>query len=273
MGTVTFGEAIAVRSDGDGRFTVSVPPSWTAGDLAPGGLVAAQLLAVGTALVDDPALPPRSFTTQFLRAVCRGSYEVEAEVLRRGRSTANVGFRAVQDGAVVATAHGVFAGPRSGPEFAEIAMPDVAPPTPGRPTEGYVPPFARPYADNVVIQERLGPPALSGSAGPMEKAGWVGFAAAHPLDAAGLAMMADVGMMPWWGRLEEPYGTAALECTVQFRGHPPDGDPGDLVLMHSRTGLVHDGYLDWDSWMWSDDGTLLCQARQLLVVVGAVPSE
>lgn len=273
MRSVTFDEAIAARSAGDGRFAVSVPPSWTAGDLAPGGLVAAQMLAAGTELLDDAALPPRSFTTQFLRAVRRGPYDVEADVLRRGRSTANVALRAVQDGAVVATAHAVFAGPRGGPEYSDLAMPEVAPPTPGRGTEGYVPPLARPYADNVVIQERSGPAALSGSAEPMEKEGWVGFAAARPLDAPGLALMADVGMMPWWGRLEEPHGTVALECAVQFRGHARDGDPGDLVLMRSRTGLVHDGYLDWDCWMWSADGTLLCQARQLLVVVGAVPSE
>lgn len=272
MTDATFDEAIAAVPLGDGRFGLGVPPSWTAGDLAPGGLVGAQLLSVALEVVADPEFPPRSVSTHFLRAARPGAYEVVPEVLRRDRSTIDVGLRAVQAGETIATAHAFFGRSRGAPEFCEIDMPVVPPPTPGRGTEGYVPPFARPYADNVVIQERSGPSALSGSAGPMDKTGWVGFASPRPVDALGLAMMADVGMMPWWARLSEMRPTAALECTVHFRGRRSEG-AGDLVLMRSRTSLVHDGYLDWDSWMWGTDGTLLCQARQLLVVVEPVPSE
>jgi len=40
-----------------------------------------------------------------------------------------------------------------------------------------------------------------------------------------------------------------------------------MVLMRSRTGLVREGYLDWDVDIWSQDGTLLCQSRQRLAVL------
>jgi len=267
---VSFDEAVSVTPTGEGRWSAIVPHSWTAGGQTPGGLIGAHLLSASVMELNDPNLPPVSFTTHFLRAPESGECEISTEVLRRGRTTVNIMSRMVQNEKVMATGHGIFATTRPSPEFDELPMPVVDPPTPERRVEGYIPDFAYPYGSNILIQERLGPPALSASDGPMEKVGWVGFVRPRAVDAVGLAMMADIGMMPWWSRIGELYATVALDCTVHFRADIDAVGADDLVLMRSRTGLVRGGYLDWVADMWAPDGTLLCQSRQLLTVLGPV---
>jgi acyl-CoA thioesterase len=265
---LSFDEAASTRPLGGGRYCATVPYSWTASGRTPGGLVSAHLLAASLATLDDHDRPPLSLTTHFLRVPAEGEYEISTDVLRTGRTMVNITTCAVQDEKVIATAHGIFATTRPSPEFDELPMPIVDPPTPGRETQGYIPEFAQPYGSRIVLQERLGPPALSASGGPMERVGWAGFARPRPVDALGLVMMADVGMMPWWSRIGELYATAALDCSIHFRADLRNVRADDLVLIRSRTGLVRDGYLDWDAVMWAPDGTLLCQSRQLLTVLG-----
>lgn len=132
----------------------------------------------------------------------------------------------------------------------------------------YVPEFAYPYGHNIVIQDRLGPKPFSAPEGPMQRVGWVGFAQPRPVDAAGLLLFGDIGMMGWWVRLDHMHTTATLDHTTHFRADLDTTDADDLVLMSSRTQLVRRGYLDWDVALWAPDGTLLCQSRQLLAVLG-----
>lgn len=270
MALVSFDDAIALHPLGDGRYTACPPRSWAvASGRTAGGLMAAQLLAGATAVVDDPERPPLSFTAHLLRAPAEGEFEVHAEVLRTGRSIINATAQVTQDGKLIATALASFATSRPSPEFDELPMPEVEPPTPGRVSEAFIPDFVYPYGDNIVLQERTGQPALSGSAGPMERIGWAGFARPRPVDAPGLVMVGDIGMMPWWMRLDELYVSATLDHTVHFRADLRAVE-ADLVLVRSRTGLVREGYLDWDMDVWAPDGTLLCQSRQLLAVLGPV---
>jgi len=101
----------------------------------------------------------------------------------------------------------------------------------------------------------------------MERVGWAGFAQRRPVDEAGLVMISDIGMMGWWARLDRIRTTATLDHTIHFRSEFDDDVPGEMVLIRSRTGLVRGGYLDWDVDIWSQDGALLCQSRQLLAVL------
>lgn len=271
MALVSFDDAIALRPLGHGRYTASPPRSWAvASGRTAGGLMAAQLLAGAIAVVDDADRPPLSFTAHLLRAPAEGEFEVQAEVLRAGRSIINVAARAVQNDKLIATALGSFATSRPSPELDELPMPDVAPPTPGGVSEAFIPEFVYPYGDNIVLQERTGQPALSGSAGPMERIGWAGFALPRPVDGPGLVLVGDIGMMPWWMRLDELYESATLDHTVHFRADLRNVAADDLVLVRSRTGLVRGGYLDWDMDIWAPDGTLLCHSRQLLAVLGPI---
>ena len=263
----SFDDAIALRRLGNDRFMASTPPSWSASGRAPGGLLEAQLFAGIEATVDGEALRPLSFTAHLLRALATQPYEVHVEVLRAGRTVWNLSARIVQDGRLIATALSSYAAQRPGPEFDERPMPDVSPPSMAREVQGYRPDFAFPFADNFVVQERLGPAVFSAPDGPMDRAGWVGFATPRPIDAAALLTLTDTGMMAWWVRLERMHLTATLDHTTHFRTDLGAIDADDFVLIRSRTGLVRGGYLDWDIDVWAPDGTLLCQSRQMLAVL------
>lgn len=265
---VSFDDAIALTPIGPSRFGARTPPSWMASGRAPGGLVEAQLLAAIEACVDDPERRPLSFTAHLLRAPADGPYEIQVEVLREGRTTTNLSGVITQAGKVIATSLAIFAVGRPGPDFDELPMPAVAPPTPGRELDSYIPPFAHPYGDNIVAQDRGGPAPFSAPDGPMERIGWVGFAVPRPVDAPGLVMIGDVGMMAWWVRLDHMHTTATLDHTTHFRADLRHVDVTDMVLISSRTGLVRAGYLDWDVVVWAPDGTVLCQSRQVLAILG-----
>lgn len=265
---VSFDDAIALEPLGDGRFLTTTPPSWSASGRAPGGLVEAQLFAAADAVVDRADHRPLSFTAHLLRAPVEGDYEVRAEVLRSGRTMSTLSAEIVQHDKLIATALASFASERSSPDFDELPMPEVDPPTAGRVMESYVPEFAFPYGNNIVIQERGGPAAFSAPGGPMDRIGWAGFAQPRPVDAAGLLMIGDFGLMAWWVRLEQMHTTATLDHTTHFRADLRSIDVEDFVLMQSRTSLVRGGYLDWDVDVWAPDGILLCQSRQMLAVLG-----
>ncbi|MGI9621713.1 MAG: acyl-CoA thioesterase [Acidimicrobiales bacterium] len=264
---VSFDEAIALSEFEGGRYSVSTPESWSASGRAPGGLVEAQLFVALRAALDDLSRIPLSFTAHLLRAPTKGHCEVHTEVLRVGRTLSNLSARMIQDGKTIAVALASFGMERPSPVFDELPMPVLDPPNPDRATDTYIPEFAYPYGDNVVIQHRVGHEAFSGLDGPMERAGWVGFAEPRVIDAPALLMMGDVGLMGWWTRLDREYTTATLDHTTHFRSDPAQTET-DLVVMLSRTSLVARGYLDWDVVLWAPDGTLLCQSRQLLAVLG-----
>ena len=268
MTAASFDDAIAHTPLGDGRFRTATPPSWMASGRVPAGLVEAQLMAGLAATVTDPQYRPLSCTAHLLRAPGEGDYEVQTDVLRTGRTLISTSARVVQNDKLIATALASFATDRPSPDLDELPMPEVEPPTPGREMDSYIPEFAFPYGDNVVMQDRLGPKPFTAPDGPMERVGWAGFAQPRPIDAPGLLMIGDIGMMGWWVRLDRMYTTATLDHTTHFRADLSSVDADDMVLLRSRTGLVRGGYLDWDLDIWAPDGTLLCQSRQILVILG-----
>ena len=123
----------------------------------------------------------------------------------------------------------VFATGRLGPDFDELPMPRVAPWTTSGRVEAYVPEFAAPFSDRVVLQQRLGPEALSSPDGPMVSGGWLAFSDRRPIDAPGLLVLCDAGMMPWWVRLPAMIPTATLDLTMHFRSELPRTDPDEPI--------------------------------------------
>lgn len=254
----------------DTGYEVDVPENWTASGRAAGGLVEAQLLAAAQETMRDSGdsdKRPLSFTAHLLRAPEVGPAEVAVDVLRDGRSIANLSVSMTQDGKLIATALASFATGRDSPLFDELAAPDVDPPI-GRESTSYIPEFAYPFGENIVLQDRLGPTAFTAPDGPMHRVGWVGLSTPRRVDAPQLVLMGDIGMMGWWARLDRMHTTATLDHTTHFRADLDAVDVDDLVLMSSTTRLVRDGYLDWDVVLWAPDGTVLAQSRQLLAVLG-----
>jgi len=70
----------------------------------------------------------------------------------------------------------------------------------------------------------------------------------------------------WWPapfpRVQTPFLAPTLDLTIHFRGRPPQGDH-EHVLARFTSSTSSRGYFEEDGELWSEDGTLLAQSRQL----------
>jgi acyl-CoA thioesterase len=251
-------------------YAAEVSPNWRAGRGPHGGYVAAMLLRALTETVADPARAPRSLTVHYPRAPQPGPVSIEAVVEREGRSLSTLSARMEQGGELIALALGAFSVPWPAPEIAELGMPDVAPADPTREAGTLRALGAPPFTSHLVLQQRIGAAPFTGSDGPMEVGGWMGLAEPRPIDALSLAFFSDALFSPPFTRLTERATTPTIDLTVHFRARlPRAGKPNrnELCLARFRSSVLHEGFFEEDGVIWTADGTVLAQSRQLAIVM------
>ncbi len=218
-------------------------------------------------VVADERRQPRSLTVHFLRPPQAGPVTVMPVVERTGRTLSSASARMEQEGKLMAVALGSFSGPWPGPMLDEAPMPEVEPPGAREPA---APPDSNPdapkFISQVTMQERLGASLFSG-AERSEVGGWLGLIEERPVDALTLAVLADTWFPAPWARLTSLAPAPTIEMSVYYRAPLPQ--PDSLVLGRFRTRLVRDGFFEEDGEMWTPDGTLLAQSRQLALLLGA----
>ena len=258
-------------SAGEAIFGAEVSADWRAGRGPHGGYLAAMLLRALTECVADPARAPRSLTIHYPRAPEPGPIRIRTVIERAGRSLSTVSARMEQDGALTALALAAFSVPWSGPEFADMEMPQVAPPDRSRMRGEAVHPSAPPIAHHTTLQRRFGGRPFTGdTAQPMEIGGWLGHAEPRPIDALSLAFFSDALIPTLFMRLPEPNAAPTVDLSVHFRTSTPRPQAGaedDLCLIRIRTGLMHEGFFEEDAVIWASDGTVLAQSRQLALLL------
>ncbi|HEU0318307.1 MAG TPA: thioesterase family protein, partial [Solirubrobacteraceae bacterium] len=249
----------------DGGFTGTLSRDWWGGVGPHGGYLAAILTAaVGAAA--GPGQTIRSLTTHYLEPPRAGRFELDVERLRSTRSTTTVALRLRQGDALRLAALAVATRRRSGPEFEDAAMPAASRFEETAVTEidealgGRPPAFAR----RLEYRQCIGPPPFAG--GPESlTGGWVRFRDGRAIDLPGAALLTD----GWWpavsSRLREPPHAPTVDLTIHFRRPPPPA--GEPVLAVFRSRLVSDGFMDDEGELWSADGRLLVQSRQLAVLL------
>ncbi|MGZ4681578.1 MAG: acyl-CoA thioesterase [Acidimicrobiales bacterium] len=253
---------------GAGRYTARVDPGWWIERGPNGGYVAALILRAVTAEVADPDRQLRSFTVHYLAPPTEGDVEIAVTVERQGRSMTSASARLVQEDRLLAIAVGAFSTSRPSIEFCTLVMPEVEPPEALEPMptgEGTGPVMRERYEQRWA----LGPPPFSGGDEALS-GGWIRLAR-HELgdDPAGLdqhllVAMADAWMPPVFGRITEPAAVPTIDLTVHLRSPQPVG-VDDWVLVVFRSTVASDGFIEEDGELWSRDGTLLAQSRQLAV--------
>jgi acyl-CoA thioesterase len=256
----------AVEAIGDGRYRAEISPEWR-GPLAPhGGYVAAIVLRAMLLECGDPGRPARSFTIHFTAPPDNGPAEVLVARERTGRSLTTLSARLVQDGRLCALALCACSAPREGVDIDALRPPpspppDIRPPVVFQP--GKVPDFWR-HVDGVPTLGRQ--PAADGRA---EAGGWIRLKEHDELDAPAAAFLLDA----WWPAIfsvmEEPRPAPTVDYTLHFRRALPDPEmpAGEWALSVYRTGLSHDGFNEEDGELWSRDGRLLVQSRQMALIV------
>jgi acyl-CoA thioesterase len=267
----TFDRDTAVRleeeSGNERTFAAEVSPGWRAGRGPHGGYLAAMILRALVETVAEAARAPRSLTIHFARAPEPGPVSIRTVLERSGRSLSTLSARMEQDGRVMALALAAFSVPWSGPEIAEAGMPQVQAPDAER-QAGTMLEFGAPqFTRHLVMQPRIGAPPFRGAEAPMDIAAWVGLAQPRALDALSLAFFSDALLPAVFRRVEEPAVVPTVDLTVHFRDATPEANPHELCLVRMSTRVIHEGFFEEDGMIWSPDGRLLAQSRQLAVVL------
>jgi len=139
----------------------------------------------------------------------------------------------------------------------EVSPPEELEPTP-RPKE--LPPFGGHFD----YRFALGPPPFSGAEDALT-GGWLRLSEDRSLDAALTVALTDSWPPAVFTRSTSPLAVPTLDLTVHLRGALPR--QGYWVLGRFRTRVARAGFLEEDGELWSRDGELLAQSRQLALAV------
>jgi acyl-CoA thioesterase len=217
--------------------------------------------------VADSERQVRSVTMHFLRVPEAGPVRVSAEVEREGRSLTTVSGKLEQDGKLIGLALAAHSKPWEGPLLEDASMPAVAPPDdPDAPQASIERADPPPFLQRMVMQHRFGPPPFS-SAEQGEVGGWLGIRDADRIDPLVVAVLADAWFPAPWPRLPEFAPAPTVDLTIHFRSPLPVDEP--YLLGRFTNSYVRDGFFDEDGELWTPDGTLVAQSRQLGLLLGA----
>jgi acyl-CoA thioesterase len=259
-----FDRATAVRPLGDGAYEAVIDERWNVLRGPHGGYVAAILLRALADAAGDGERMPRSLTVYYPAAPAGGPVTIRCRVERAGRSMTTLSARMEQDGAPVVLALAAFsaAWPKT-VEFDHTARPDV--PGPDELEEidrrGLVPSFARYFNFRRVVGGDL----FSGSDRAVS-GGWMALREPHELDAPLVAALADAWPPAVFPVAREPVAAPTIELTVHFRSPLPASGRWALGVFESRAG--RDGFFEEDGTLWTADGELIAQSRQLALAIG-----
>jgi acyl-CoA thioesterase len=248
----------ALEPLGDGRWRGEISERWWIQRGPYGGYVSAFLTRALIAAVADAARVPLSLTVHFLAAPAAGPVEVASSVERAGRSLTFVSLRMEQDGRPVALALGSAALWReTEPEWQELSPPEVAAPEDCPPIGG--PPLP-PFTENFEVRWAGGEP------GRARNVTWVRPRPAMALDHVAVTALCDTMVPAAFTRLGRFAVVPTLDLTIHFRSLLPPARGDGWALAAFRSGRSAGGAWEEDGELWSRDGVLLAQSRQLAVM-------
>jgi acyl-CoA thioesterase len=261
-----FDADIALRPAGSGAFDIDVPAHWTIARAATnGGYVAAAMTRALGEAVGDPDHLPRSLTVHYLAACGPGPARVGVTREREGRSVTVLSARMTQGQTTVALALAAFGRVQPGLDFQHEPMPEAPPP---EELSSWLPGDGVPaFPTNWEYRWCIGGAPYSRSERAVS-GGWIRPREPRLVDAPLVAAMADGWIPPVLLLLDQPRGIVpTIDLTVHFRSALPlaGAAPGDFsfALFSSRVGA--EGYWESDGVIWSRDGRVIAQARQLAV--------
>lgn len=254
----------AVRGNGEGAYLCDIRPDWWVVTGPNGGYIAAMIVrALEDHLPSDPPRPLKSLTIHYLRAPREGPAQITVETERAGRSVTFASIRLEQADRVCAQGRAVLALDRDG---FELAPP--APPSGPGPDElesilatDETPPFGRQFE----FRPAIGAAPFSGAEEALT-GGWIRLRErGRELDAALITALCDSWYPAVFATTSAPLAVPTLDLTVHLRAPLPR--PDEWVLGLYRTLGARGGTLDEDATLWSRDGELLAQSRQLALAL------
>lgn len=268
-----FDAETAVIPLGDGRYEAPLDRSWWVHRGPNGGYLAAIVLRALADTVGDLERAPRSLTVHYASPPADGSIEIATTVERAGRSLTLCSARFEQDGRLIGLALAAFSRPRPGPEFCDLPRPE-APPPDGCPEPQFPqredaeqefrpPPIATRWENRIVRGGQPGMPT-----GEAVVARWIRLPEGRVVDHLVATAITDAVIPAVFSRLDQIIIVPTVDLTIHFRTALPlpSARPDDFVLAQFSTGVAAEGFLEEDGEIWSADGVLLAQSRQLAAV-------
>ena len=264
---VSFDDDTALAPASEGVWEGAIAAGWDTPRGPLGGYVMAIMLRGFELAVADPERQARSVTMHFLRVPEAGPVRVSARVERAGRSLSTVSGRMEQEGKLLGLALGAYSKPWEGPLLDQAPMPEVEPPdSPAAPQASMRNTEPPPFLERMIMQHRFGDRPFTRS-DKAEVGGWLGVRDDRPIDALAIAVLADAWFPAPWPRLSELAPAPTIDLTIHFRSPLPA--PGPVLLGRFDSRYVRDGFFDENGELWSPDGTLVAQSRQLGLLLGA----
>jgi len=270
----------ALEALGEGRYAGELAVRWNVGIGMNGGYLAAFCLR---AVLSESLLPdPLTMTLHYLSRPTPGPAEVHVTAMRVGRGHVTYRFDLVQPlagagedaeaGTEIRITGLVITGrPREAGSF------DFAPDPPRVPGPDASSAVRRASApgESVSLWNRLETRIaraddmffLRTEPGEARTGGWTRLADGRPSDALCVPLFLDCWPPSVFSRTMRPDGAGAptLELTVHWRNRVPAG----WIYARFESRLLAGGYVDEDGELWTEDGVLIAQSRQLARYAGS----
>ncbi|MBF5044552.1 thioesterase family protein [Aggregicoccus sp. 17bor-14] len=252
----------APRPESQGQYEALIGADWFQGRGAYGGVVGAGILRAMLHHLADAQRLPRSFTVHFCAPVSAGPATLQVRVERAGRQVSHLSARLEQAGGVAALASGTFAVSReSSLRWDTHQAPAVSPPRelPEVPSE-LLPTFAQHFD----YRWAVGAPPFSGAQEAL-LGGWIRPRVPTPLDAPLAVALLDAFPPAASVRAEGFCNLATMDYTAHFYAALPQAHAADdaFFLRVGSSRHAASGYADDTAHLWSEDGKLLAQLRQV----------
>ena len=258
--TTVFAQTTQARQVDLDRFVIKIGSEWQVWRGPNGGYLAALMLRTLMRRLNDPARQPRVLAVQFARPPLEGSTEIRTRLLRRGRSMTWMTAELLQQGEICLIASAAFSSDWDGVEYQAVekpVVPDLAAAI-GPPRE-ILPPFTANYE----YLSTFGVPLVPGQSDAV--GGYIRPAQRQPYDAPMLAAITDAWYPATFAHDSSFVMGATLDLTIHFRDHKALHalENEDHVLAVFRSKLAVEGFFEEDGELWSPEGRLLVQSRQL----------
>ncbi|MCB0996807.1 MAG: thioesterase family protein [Acidimicrobiales bacterium] len=247
----------------DGRFERTLGRVWWGEGAQHGGYVMALAMTAVSAAIDDPLLELQHCTVHYMRPFLDGPFVAEVDVVRRGRTMANVTARMGTQGKDCGLLLASVGLRRAVGEFCVATMPDVAPYDSGE--APWIPWMHVPTFDRVHMYRRF---LEASDPGRLRVGGWVVPRTPEIVDHRYLAFLADL-WVPCAYHVWDPRLTGqSVDITYHARSVLPRSDlpPGTPLLVVLDTRASAGGFVDEDTEIWTPAGELLATTRQMRYV-------
>jgi acyl-CoA thioesterase len=269
MRSTQFDRDIALTPISAGRYHIDISDSWNVMLGPNGGYIAAIILnGMKTVL---PDVHTRSITFHFLTASVAGDAELQVDIEKKGRTLSTVTAKLTQGERTIAMAIATLANARENYSFCDLTPPIVPIPNKisatnvmGPDMPGHVP-FRDHYDQLLAIGPTPPETSVEASVG-----GWTRFRENRAFDDLAIVAISD----SWFPGLflkdtPEPVHAPTVDHTVHFVSSVPLASISidDYLLVQFTTSIAQEGYLIENGWIWSPEGILIAQSRQLAVIL------